>query len=155
MLIQNTHNPKIYARSIECVLIGYSASSKTYRVYHCPTHKVFESFHVVFIEAKDDVERVFRPGQIAGLGDDDNNLPPTPERTPTPPSIPLPTPAAPIPTPDYPIPVPDVPLTPPPITTQPVIPTPIPAPERRTSRVPVPSARRAEANSIQRISAVE
>lgn len=45
VLIQNSHNPKIYARSIECVLIGYDAESKTYRCYH-QTNKVISSLHV-------------------------------------------------------------------------------------------------------------
>lgn len=30
VLIQNHHNPKIYNRSVECVLIGYSLDSKAY-----------------------------------------------------------------------------------------------------------------------------
>ena len=34
VLIQNRHNPKIFKRSIECVLIGYDTNSKTYRCYH-------------------------------------------------------------------------------------------------------------------------
>lgn len=31
VLIQNEHNPKLFNRSIECVLIGYSPNSKAYR----------------------------------------------------------------------------------------------------------------------------
>jgi hypothetical protein len=30
VLVQNQHNPKVYSRSIECVLIGYSLDSKAY-----------------------------------------------------------------------------------------------------------------------------
>ena len=51
VLIQNSHNPKIYARSIECILIGYDAKSKTYRCYHRESNKVISSFHVQFLES--------------------------------------------------------------------------------------------------------
>ncbi len=34
VLIQSKHNPKIYERSVECVLIGYDLKSKTYRCYN-------------------------------------------------------------------------------------------------------------------------
>ncbi|TFY50468.1 hypothetical protein EVJ58_g11038 [Rhodofomes roseus] len=51
VLIQNKHNPKIYERSVECVLIGYGLNSKTYRCYHRASHKVVSSFHVAFIES--------------------------------------------------------------------------------------------------------
>jgi len=44
------HNPKIYERSFECILVGYSPNSKAYRLYHPTTHWLFESFHVKFIE---------------------------------------------------------------------------------------------------------
>ncbi|KAF7776600.1 hypothetical protein Agabi119p4_4993 [Agaricus bisporus var. burnettii] len=50
-LILNRNNPKILARSIECVLIGYSDNSPSYRLYHRATHKVITSFHVNFIES--------------------------------------------------------------------------------------------------------
>lgn len=33
ILIQDQHNPKIYAKSFECILIGYSANSKAYQLY--------------------------------------------------------------------------------------------------------------------------
>lgn len=51
VLIQNRHNPKVYSRSVECVLIGYGLDSKTYRCYHRATHKVFVSYNVSFIES--------------------------------------------------------------------------------------------------------
>ena len=49
VLIQNHDNPKIRARSVECVLIGHGTDSKSYRCYHRATHKVFSSYNVVFI----------------------------------------------------------------------------------------------------------
>jgi hypothetical protein len=56
-------NPKIKATSFECLLIGYSQTAKAYRLYHRPTHRVIESYHVSFIERKDDISIPFRPGQ--------------------------------------------------------------------------------------------
>ena len=64
VLIQNKNNPKIYERSYECVLIGYSPNSKAYRLYHRPTHKVVVSYHVHFIESKDSSPRTFQPGRV-------------------------------------------------------------------------------------------
>ena len=51
VFIQNQNNPKIYERSIECVLIGYEPRSKAYQCYHCRTNKVYSSYHVHFIES--------------------------------------------------------------------------------------------------------
>jgi len=51
VLVQNHHNPKVYSRSVECVLIGYSLDSKSYCCYHRESHKVFVSYHVSFIES--------------------------------------------------------------------------------------------------------
>ena len=53
VLIQNKHNPKIYDRSLECVLIGYDINSKTYRCYHRETNRVISSYHVRFLESHD------------------------------------------------------------------------------------------------------
>jgi|SRR5882762_7122033 len=70
VLILNKHNPKIYQRSEEHVLIGYGKDSKTYWCYHRAIHKVVESYHVVFIESKDKGEVAFRPGVTQGLDDE-------------------------------------------------------------------------------------
>lgn len=64
VLVQNRHNPKIYDRSIECVLIGYSENSKAYRCYHRTSKKVLTSFNVVFIESKDEISRPLHPGLV-------------------------------------------------------------------------------------------
>lgn len=53
VLIQNKHNPKIYDRSLECVLIGCDTNSKTYRCYHRETKRVISSYHVRFLESHD------------------------------------------------------------------------------------------------------
>jgi hypothetical protein len=51
VLILNRHNPKIYDRSLECVLIGYDLNAKTYRCYNRATKQVYSSYHVRFIES--------------------------------------------------------------------------------------------------------
>ena len=45
-----THNPKVYHRSIPCILIGYAPNSKAYRLWDPTTNRIFDSFHVSFIE---------------------------------------------------------------------------------------------------------
>lgn len=82
VLIQDKHVPKIYARSIECILIGYSPNAKAYRCYDPKLCRVVESFHVKFIEEKD----------IQGLPDKSSPStcsPPHPEEPPTPEHEPL------------------------------------------------------------------
>lgn len=51
VLILNKHNPKLYERSIEMVLIGYDFDAKTYRCYNRSTKQVYSSYHVRFIES--------------------------------------------------------------------------------------------------------
>ena len=46
-----THNPKIHPRSIPCTLIGYAPQSKAYRLWDRLSDRVFNSFHVSFIES--------------------------------------------------------------------------------------------------------
>lgn len=50
VLIQNQYNPKINARGIECILIGYAQNSKAYRCYDPKTNKIYESYHVRFLK---------------------------------------------------------------------------------------------------------
>ena len=47
-----TNNPKILHRSIPCVLIGYAPNAKAYRLWDPTTDRIFNSFHVSFIEAR-------------------------------------------------------------------------------------------------------
>ena len=51
VLILNRHNPKVYERSIETILIGYDLNSKTYRCYDPKRKVVYTSYHVRFIES--------------------------------------------------------------------------------------------------------
>jgi hypothetical protein len=53
VLIVNKHNLKIYEHSIECILIGYNADSKTYRCYDPKTKIIHSSYHVQFLESQD------------------------------------------------------------------------------------------------------
>lgn len=53
VLIQSKHNPKVYDRSLECVLIGYDPNAKTYRCYNRESKKVISSYHVWFLESHD------------------------------------------------------------------------------------------------------
>jgi len=75
VLIQNKHNPKIYGRSVECVLVGYSPDSKAYRCYHRETHRVLTSYNVRFIESKDVNPRPYHPGLTIDTGGADSAEP--------------------------------------------------------------------------------
>ena len=54
VLIQNSHNPKVFDWSIECVLIGYSQDLKAYHLFHHPSKKILVSYHISFIESHQD-----------------------------------------------------------------------------------------------------
>lgn len=51
VLIQNKHNPKIYERSIKCILVGYNPKAKEYRCYDKKTGQVYSTYHVRFLES--------------------------------------------------------------------------------------------------------
>lgn len=51
VLILVEHNQKIYACSIECILIGYAQNSKAYRCYEKKTRKIYETYHVKFCKS--------------------------------------------------------------------------------------------------------
>ena len=53
ILVTSKHHPKIYDRSIEGVLVGYSSNSKAYRRYYPKTGRIIVPQHVSFIELKD------------------------------------------------------------------------------------------------------
>ena len=48
-----THNPKIHHRSVPCLLIGYAPNSKAYRLWDPFSDRVFNSYHVSFIELRE------------------------------------------------------------------------------------------------------
>jgi hypothetical protein len=51
VLILNRHNPKIYERSIKCVLVGYEMQSKSYLCWSREDKQMYTSYHVRFIES--------------------------------------------------------------------------------------------------------
>jgi hypothetical protein len=53
VLIQNKVNPKIYQRSEECVLVGYTPNSKAYRCWNRKNKRIVTSYNVDFIELQD------------------------------------------------------------------------------------------------------
>jgi transposase InsO family protein len=78
-----THNPKLYRRSTPCILIGYAPRAKAYRLWDTTTGKVFNSFHVTFVEHLHDQPVDLLPGTIIELNSDcppswDTTVPPFP-----------------------------------------------------------------------------
>jgi hypothetical protein len=65
-LIQ-TNNPKVYQRLSPCILIGYTPNSKAYCLWDDSTGKVFNSFHVTFIEHLDTLPSSLLPGTTVEL----------------------------------------------------------------------------------------
>jgi len=78
-----TATPKTYARSRPCVFIGYSPHSKAYRLWDRESGRVFDSFHVSFIEHLDEVPATLLPGTTITLTPDS---PPSWDTASTPPS---------------------------------------------------------------------
>lgn len=64
VLILNQHNPKLNGRAIECVLIGYSHNSRTYRCYDQKTQKIHKSYHVRFLERHDNCPTPMPPMNV-------------------------------------------------------------------------------------------
>jgi transposase InsO family protein len=48
-----TNNPKVHHRSLPCMLIGYAPNSKAFRLWDPPSNKIFNSYHVSFIEDRE------------------------------------------------------------------------------------------------------
>ena len=77
-LIQ-THNPKIFQRSTPCILIGYAPHAKAYRLWDTTTGKIFNSYHVSFIEHLQSQPTDLLPGMMINLNPD---APPSWDTTP-------------------------------------------------------------------------
>jgi hypothetical protein len=135
VLIQNVHNPKIYERSIECILIGYGYKSKTYRCYDPKTKKIYQSYHVRFLESHDGHPRPgtppddITPAELSTLTEIQANSSLLPIITDEDEEYTTPITINP---PQTDIPQPDNPEQPPP---------PIPDQPRRSSRIPTPTAK--------------
>jgi transposase InsO family protein len=163
-----THNPKILQRSVPCVLIGYAPNAKAYRLWNPASGRVFNSFHINFIEHLDAQPSDLLPGTLINV--DDHSIPPSwqavdsgiatpsfiqspefinptnPSLVPEQPSatlnLPIPSPSQ---TPPNPSPHPSITITPPSPPSN-AIPTPS-VPLRRSARIPLLALRRAEAGS--------
>jgi hypothetical protein len=53
VLLPAVHTPKIYSKSIECVLVSYSPNSKACRCYNRNTGRIIISQNIQFIKLKD------------------------------------------------------------------------------------------------------
>ena len=159
-LIQ-TNNPKIFQRSTPCILIGYAPRSKAYRLWDITTGRVFNSFHVTFVEHLQAQPTKLLPGTTIQIDPDAPatwaslpNAPPAPAHTPPtndpandpvppllPPIIIRPPPPQPAPqlppAPPAPPPPPQLPPPPPPPTRLPTIIIPPQRPQRRTNTINV------------------
>ena len=67
-------NPKIYNRSVECILVGYSETSKAYRCLERATGKIHISQNVVFAESQDCCPRNLHPGIVINTSDEDKPI---------------------------------------------------------------------------------
>jgi hypothetical protein len=65
VLIQSKHQAKIYNKSVECILMGYSSDLKAYQCWNKKTGCILVSRNVQFIEIEDSRLRPFYPGVIA------------------------------------------------------------------------------------------
>src|SRR6266702_596646 len=62
-----THHSKLAQRSAPCVLIGYAPHAKAYRLWDPSNRRVFNSFHVSFIEHLHSAPTPLLPGTTLGL----------------------------------------------------------------------------------------
>src|SRR5882724_10944205 len=70
VLIQSGDCPKIYSRSVKCVLVGYSPSSKAFICWNKQTGHITVSMNIHFIESKDTKPHILYPEHTLP----DNNL---------------------------------------------------------------------------------
>jgi hypothetical protein len=139
-------NPKIFQRSVPCILIGYAPHSKAYRLWNPASGRVFNSFHVTFVEHLDELPTLLLPGTIVPLNAEHSDptwdtvgIPPLPTlHIPAHTSAPAPSPTSynplttAIPNPPLPLPAP-LPTLPPALPPPPPPPLPLPPP---TATVP-------------------
>ena len=70
-----THNPKLLQCSVPCVLIGHAPHAKAYCLWNPATGRVFNSYHVTFVEHLDTLPADLLPGTLVNV--DDGGLPPS------------------------------------------------------------------------------
>jgi len=106
--------PKSFAQSCSCILIGYSPHSKAYHLWDPTSRRIFNLFHVSFLEHLDDIPSDLLPGTTIKLVPDS---PPSwdtaskPRNLPLPPPVPIQTTPTPSHIPTY-FPIPTVPFVP-------------------------------------------
>jgi hypothetical protein len=86
-LLISGNNPKIAARSVEYVLIGYATSAKAYRCWDRHSGRIMDLHHVHFVEHLDTSPRPLCPGVILNAPEDLAE-PPIPELICPPPPLP-------------------------------------------------------------------
>jgi len=64
-----THNPKLFQRSVPCVLIGYAPHAKAHRLWNPASGRVFNSYHVAFIEHLDAISADLMPGTLVNINE--------------------------------------------------------------------------------------
>ena len=69
-----TNNPKLFQQSTPCVLIGYAPHAKAYRLWDTSNRRIFNSFHVSFLEHLDTLPVPLLPGKSSAS---DPSTPPT------------------------------------------------------------------------------
>ena len=62
-----THNPKINYRSSPCILIGYAPQSKAFHLWDHSNNRIFNSFHVSFIESFEQTPTPVHPVTTSSL----------------------------------------------------------------------------------------
>ena len=62
----HSHNPKLLPRSVPCIMIGYGTRSKAYRLWDPSSNRIFDSFHVSFIEHLDAEPTPLHPNTVLG-----------------------------------------------------------------------------------------
>ena len=58
------NQPKLLQRSVPCILIRYAPNAKAHRLWDPTSGKIFNSFHVSFIEHLDMTPAEFMPGEM-------------------------------------------------------------------------------------------
>jgi len=96
------HNPKLLQHSVPCVLIGYTPHAKAYHLWNPATGRVFNSYHITFVEHLDTLPANLLPGTLVNV--DDGGLPPSWDAIASTPTTPLFNPS--LPPPDFINPVP-------------------------------------------------
>jgi len=58
------NNPKIYNRSVQCILVGYSDNSKAYQCWDRISGHIHVTRNIVFTKSQDLATRVLHPGVV-------------------------------------------------------------------------------------------